>query len=113
MKVPVSMRIDDGLLNAAQEAAVAEHRSFANLVEVALAQRIGYRLEQRRMAVLVPEGAAKLRGAKIVPAEWETSEDVTRAQANLERLLDIAGSARKTSSEEDDAASSLGPHHGR
>lgn len=90
MKTPISMRIDDGLLEAARATAASEHRSLANLVEVALARRIGYRLGDRQLRVLVPEGAAALRGAKVLPAEGETAEEVAKAQAMFDRLLDIA-----------------------
>lgn len=95
MKTPISMRIEADLLEAARGAAASEHRSLANLIEVALAERIGFSLEDRRMEVLVPEGAAKLRGAKIVPAAGQTADDVARAQASFDRLLDIADASER------------------
>jgi len=96
MKTPISMRIDEDLLEAARATAASEHRSLANLIEVALAQRIGYRLEDRRLRVLVPGGVAAVRGAKIVPVEGETEDEVARAQATFDRLLDIAEHDERT-----------------
>lgn len=95
MKTPISMRIEADLLEAAKGAAAAEHRSLANLVEVALADRIGYRLSDRRMEVHLPEGASALRGAKVVPAEWETPTEVERAQASIDRLAELATAAER------------------
>lgn len=93
MKTPISMRIEADLLEAAKGAAAAEHRSLANFVEVALADRIGYRHAERRMEIHVPEGATGLRGAKVVPSDWETAEDIKRAQSAFDRLVDIAAAS--------------------
>jgi hypothetical protein len=65
------------------------------------------------MTILTPEGAEELRGAKVVPAHWEISENVAQAQANFERLLDIAEAAEESPSKEGDAAPRRGPKIGR
>jgi len=90
MKTPISMRLDDGLIEAAKLAAAEQHRSLANFVEIALAERIGYELRNRRMTVLVPGGTERLRDAKVVANPGESADEVARAQRLLDRLLDIA-----------------------
>jgi len=96
MKAPISMRLDPQLLEAAKSAASKEHRSLANLVEVALAERIGYDLEARRLVVTVAAPAAAMRGARIVPSSWEAVEEIAQVQANFDRLIELAEAAEQS-----------------